>query len=232
MRNSKRRKLKPGYTIKTCLTELEAIKDNYKKAQKGFRSQFRNTMEMTQRMIVRLQTNGKLEARFKRAVLDERKKNGERHSNTKFNLSLEVVAKATGAFSREGRKVAWKRARALDYLREIGVEVSDTARAIKDKGGLEKIVAEAIRAKSIDRRGPVSSASPKPAINGSIDSRVNDREVSVPVWMKLSDRDEIAEQSIGSRFILTALRVGQAGGDLKIAGVKMASGDTEDWSVD
>jgi hypothetical protein len=228
MRHAKKRKLKPTYTIKTCLAELETIQVDYKKARKGFRDQFRKTMEMTQRMIVRLQKNGKLYARFKRAVLEERSQNGERDSNRKFNLSLEVVVKATGAVSREARKIAWKRARALDYLRDAGVEVAETARAIKVRGGLEKIISEAMRKK---RGGdPNLGAVAQKVVDSVIARATNDREVSVPVWIKLSDRDEIAEQSIGTRFTLTGLRVGQPGGDLRIAAVKVTSEDDEDWT--
>ena len=228
MRKAKKRKVKPNYTIKSCLAELEAIQVNYKKAHKGFRDQFRKTMEMTQRMIVRLQKNGKLQARFKRAVLEERRQNGEPDSNRKFNLSLEVVAKATGAVSRDARKIAWKRARALDYLRDAGVEVSETARAIKVRGGLEKIISEATRKK---REGdPNLGATAQKVIDSVISRATNDKDISVPVWIKLSDRDEIAEQSIGTRFTLTGLRVGQPGGDLKIAAVKVTSQDDEDWS--
>jgi hypothetical protein len=230
MRNVKKRTLKATFTIKTCLSELEAIQANYKKAHKGYRDQFRSTMQMTQRMIVRLQQNGKLQARFVRAVLKERRENGDRTSDRKVNLSLEVVAKATGAISREARQIAWKRARVLDYFREIGVEVAKTAQTIKKKGGVEKILAEATRKKEqagLDPDGGCLESSDK--AEGIRTSRsTNDQDISVPVWMKMSDRDEIADLSIGTRYILNALRVGQPGGDLKIVSVRVASGDDAD----
>jgi hypothetical protein len=185
MRKPKKYKLKPSYTIKTCLAEMETIKVNYKKVQKGARDEFRKTMELTQRLIFRFLDNEKLQAKFKRAVLDERKLNGDRHSNSKFNLSLEVVAKATGALSRKARKIASKRAKALDCLRKAGVGPADTARTIKSKGGLDKILAEAANLKPTFRRGRKPATAAENANGKSPPVGANDKEVPVPIWMKL-----------------------------------------------
>jgi hypothetical protein len=231
MAKRKKSKLGVGFTLKTYLSEMEAIKANYQKARRSHREQFRITMEMTQRMIVRFEKREKLRKQFRRAVLSERRENGRRASDTKFNLSLEVAAKTTGAISYKARKIASKQAQALDYLREIEVPVSKTALTIKEKGGIDKILAEATRKK----RGDGGLDKRQNGQKGSGDIRSNrtsnDQEIAVPIWIKMSDRDQIAGRVIGTRFMLTALRVSQPGGDLKISAVDVADGDhNDDWS--
>jgi len=59
-------------------------------------------------------------------------------------ITLEVIAYVIGATSQHARDLAWKRARALDYLHDVKeVPVDKIAKAIKEAGGIEALVNEA-----------------------------------------------------------------------------------------
>jgi hypothetical protein len=55
----------------------------------------------------------------------------------------------------------------------------------------------------------------------------NNHEVLVPVWMKLSDRDEITNCQIGSRVSLSGIVVAQKKANLKIVRVKVPQDEDE-----
>jgi len=63
----------------------------------------------------------------------------------------------------------------------------------------------------------------------------NDKDVIVPVWMRLSDRDEIFDSQIGARVKMSGLVVGQKRGNVKITGIKIRPDDDsgiskEEWA--
>ena len=125
------------YTAKTCLAELEQIRTRYRKVTKGQNEELRSSLQRAQRIIARLHKDSAMLKDFTRLIL-KRKRENEGARETPFKLSLEVVVAAVGV-GRNARKLASKRARVLDHLREIGTPVSETAVAIKKKGGIEKI---------------------------------------------------------------------------------------------
>jgi hypothetical protein len=129
------KKPKPNYTIKTFMEELDESGRKLKKSSTGHRALLRDTLQTAQRIIVKFLDNKTLQKQFVRAVKKGRKKSGP------LNWSLEVVAKATGASSRKARKLASKRAGALEFLRDRAVPVKDTAATLK-KEGLEKLYSE------------------------------------------------------------------------------------------
>jgi|tagenome__1003787_1003787.scaffolds.fasta_scaffold20989007_4 hypothetical protein len=237
MKKRKEGKLEAKYTVKACLSELGQIRAVYKKSLQGHKDEFRNTMQLTQGVIFRLRKNHTLRNDFKRSVLAERKKKGNA-SKSKFLLSLEAVAMATGATSRNSRQIASKRAKALDYLRTTGVKVADTARTIKSKGGVEKILAEIKqeqgagednsfdRSLTNDKETKILDRSPTKDKETKILDRslTNDKETKILVWMRMSDSDEIQEQRAGTEYTLSAICIRQKGCALKITKIKKAKG--------
>jgi hypothetical protein len=127
-------------TTDTLFAELDQIKSDFKRSYRTFRAALYNTLERAQSMIFRLLANETLERAFIRKLKRLSKSaKGARKNQSDFNLSTEVMAMATGATSRAARKLAWKRGRVLDYLRHKKVKVEKTARALKSRGGIEKI---------------------------------------------------------------------------------------------
>jgi hypothetical protein len=240
------KKGKPPYTAKTIFAELDQIRQAYKKAWRGYRDQIYSTMQSAQKLIVRLERNDRLRRDFVKQLKHKKRKRG-RTDQAEFHLSIEVAALAIGAASRKPRQKAWKHAKVLDYFRKKGVDVTRTARTIKAKGGIEKILKEIAREGALTEAadgktstkgtsGKISEAArgsesdresdeehierADGAKHGRISLGVNDKEIKVSVWMKLSDRDEMEAEQVGTRFKLFGLRVGQKGGDFKITKIK------------
>jgi hypothetical protein len=205
------KKVKKSYTAKIVFEEIALIRREYKGKLRSFREEIYKTMQMVQRVIVRLRKDGRLRRHFFKRLARVLAKRGQTDLG-ELNLSTEVVALTIGATSRTARKNAWKRGRVLDYLREHKVKVSDTARMIKKWGGIENIYAKSLEDKQTEQIGKdEENRTPR---NG------NDREMKVTIWMNYSDHDEIETQPVGTTFELSALRTGQKDGDLKITGVR------------
>jgi hypothetical protein len=223
---------KSNFTAETCLAELDQMRVRFKTAFHGFRRQLYETMGQAQRMISRLRRNWNLRRDFVRAVKKRKKETAGRKSarGQKFNLATEVLAVATGARSRSARKVAWKRGRVLNYLRETGVTAAKTATAIKSQGGIEKIFRTAVRTEKGTAGDIANNACPStsPSVRRQEPSfpppnRSNNQEVIVKVWMRLSDRDEMGDLPVGSRVLMSAIRVGQKDADFKISRIELPS---------
>ena len=69
----------------------------------------------------------------------------------------------------------------------------------------------------------------KPAPNNPLAGH-NDREVCMPIWMKLSERDRILESKIGARWTLSCVRVNEDDGDLKLSAAMSINNAAEDWA--
>jgi hypothetical protein len=195
-------------TIQTFLDELEQSGRKLKKSSKGHRALLRDTLQTAQRIIVKLSKNETLRKQFVRA-LGKGAKNGRKEAGP-FNWSLEVVAKATGASSRQTRKLASKRAGVLEFLRERNVPVKKTAATIK-KEGLEKLYSEWCKKKK---------------------QRQTDGRVMVPFWMKPSDRGQLLSQKEGAKLTVLVSRVSERDGDFHVKGVMLADSlgdDVDDW---
>jgi len=195
-------------TIQTFLDELEQSGRNLKKSSKGHRALLRDTLQTAQRIIVKFAKNETLRKQFVRA-LEKEAKNGRREAASS-NWSLEVVAKATGASSRQTRKLASKRAGVLEFLRERNVPVKKTAITIR-KEGLEKLYSEWCKKKK---------------------QRKADEKVKVPFWMKPADRDQLLSQKEGAKLTVLVSRVSKSDGDLHVKGVMLAHSlgdDVDDW---
>jgi hypothetical protein len=229
-------KFEKSYTAKSVFAELDQIRKNFTAKQRSFREEIYATMQSSQRLIVMLEGDDELRESFAKQVARNLTKRGVKKSQ-EMNLSTEVVALATGATSRSARQRAWKRGRVLDYLRDHDVKVSKTAEKIKKMGGVEKILTRCSEEKHNEKpKAKSGETTSLKGDHGHTSRGSNDKEIGVTVWMRLSDRDEIAELPIGARLKLSALRVGQKAGDLKIThvkGPKLAepNGDSHDeWS--
>jgi hypothetical protein len=148
-------------------------------------------------------------------------------------LSLEVTARATGASTRAARKLASKRAGVLDSLRESGVEAKNTAAVLKKKG-IEKLYSEWCKKQKERESSPQAKDARPPAspANGRITTLVghNDKQVVLPVWMKLSDRDQLLEPKCGAMLTVLVSRVREDEGDIQIR--RIVSGNRLDGGSD
>jgi hypothetical protein len=227
------KKLKTNYTIKTVMEELDQSGRRLRNSLKGHRAQLRSSLQTAQRIIVRFLESKTLYSQFMGVVQQEKKQSGGKRSG-KFNLSLEVTARATGASSGAARKLASKRAGVLDYLRESVVEAKNTAAVIKKKG-IEKLYSEWCKKQkgkkasqqANDARPPASSA------NGRTTTLAghNDKRVVLPVWMKLSDRDQLLEPKCGTVLTVLVSRVSEDDGDIQVQRVVSGNrlSDGNDW---
>jgi hypothetical protein len=216
-------------TIKNIFVELDRIGLRYRKTHAGYRKQVYEFMGDAQRIIVKLHQRDVLRRKFTLRA----KKAKRSQDQLRFNLSTEVMAMIMGAKSRSARKLASKRGQVLDYLREAGVKVEVTAQQIKSRGGIEKILQDAAKEKSISPKADATSPAPPKLLRSKEKTsaahvapiRSNNQEVIVPVWMRLSDRDEILKSAVGSHIKLSTLRVGQQQADLKVTGIKFRTSD-------
>ena len=83
------------------------------------------------------------------------------------------------------------------------------AQALKERGGIEKIIRDA---RAASARPPTESnnwSRPQQGVNPPqdvskddlpTDERSNDKKISIPIWMRLSQRDELLE---GTKFTLS-----------------------------
>ncbi len=218
------KKLEPNYTIKTFLEELEQSGRKLRKSNKGHRALLRDTLETAQRIIVELLDSETLQKQFVRAV---KKKKGRKKLGP---WSLEVVAKATGASSRKARKLASKRAGVLEYLRERGVAVKDTAATVK-KEGLEKLYSAWCKKKKEKLADAGNSRHHSSKKDPKREKIRNDKEVILPLWMKISEREQLLDQKMGAMLTVLVSRVSEDEGDFKVRRVMVADslGEASDW---
>jgi hypothetical protein len=205
-------------TIQTFLDELEQSGRKLKKSSKGHRAVLRATLQTAQRIIVKFSKNETLRKQFVRALEKEAKNDHKKACHS--NWSLEVVAKATGASSRQTRKLASKRAGVLEFLRERDVPVKKTAATIK-KEGLEKLYAEWCKKKK-QRQGAAASNPPS----------TPDGMVMVALWMKPSERDQLLGQKEGAKLTVLVSRVSESDGDFHVKAVMHADSlgdEADDW---
>jgi hypothetical protein len=230
----KQKKLKSAVTSKNIVAQLEQLRVAFKSSLKKHRAHLHELIGHVARIISRLHGNDELRRRVTNLIREKRKKErgAERRSGIEnFNLSTEVMALATGATSRGARQAAWKRGRVLDYLLDSGVQPDQVAKAIKEGGGIEKILAKA--SKEAPRAAPKGkSNSPKPTrkeISGAAPMKRNDSEISFPILISLSDRDSILESGEGAAVTISARRIGR-GPNVKVERVEIEEEETsDDW---
>jgi hypothetical protein len=208
------KKTNRAYTAKTYLAELDVLAADFKKSHRNYRTRLYASLAHTYHLILKLQEDDRLRKRFIFAIRerstgdkwsDQNRKKGEK----KLNLTTEVVAIATGAESKSSRKLAWKRGRVLDLLREDGVKPEKIVQEIKARGGIEKIIRDAGGSSARTPTEPGRSSRPRPGADLAqetitdlcVDERSNDKKISIPIWMRLSERDELLEKA-GTKFTL------------------------------
>jgi hypothetical protein len=112
------------------------------------------------------------------------------------------------------------------------VHVRETAATVK-KEGLEKLYAEWRKkkkeAKALAKAGN-GRQRPSPPVVGSKATH-NDREVILPLWMKLSDRDQLLDQKIGAMLTVLVSRVSKDDGDFQVKRVMSVNhlSEAADW---
>ena len=128
-------------------------------------------------------------------------------------LTRDVIAYVTDARSESDRKIAWKRARALDYLHdECGIKAEALPDAFRDRGGLEAVVREAVKSRPLRNSGRSSSE------KTAADVRLARQKKLLTIFVRSSLRREILEADAGCRLQLIAIRSTQQAGhfDLEI----------------
>ena len=219
--------------VKCLIKELDLAGRRYKRKHQGHRDQVYASMQTAQRVIAECLKNGDTYTRFLYAVR-HKEKNAR---NRSFILSLEAMSRAMGAISTPARKLASKRAKVLDYLRKIGVKVEDTAAAVK-KEGLEALYAKVRKdsgepkkkgeAKSRQHDSKIKQTSSSLIGRGAPRAGRNDTERLLALWMKQSDRDQLLDSKLNTRFTVMMLRVSEDDGDIRIQ--RIVPGDhLNDW---
>jgi hypothetical protein len=221
---------KTKFTINHYLDELDEAGRRFKKTEKGHRDQLYSSMQSAQHFIAECRESRALQSQFIRAVQQEKKEGRKRLKP--FNLSLEAMARAMGASSRAARKLASKPAGVLELLHERGVDVRDTAATVK-KEGLEKLYAKWCKRKKAAKAGAEEGSdgqNPSPPV---VDNRANhnDKEVVIPLWMRLSERVQLLDQKPGAMLTVLVSRVSEDDGDLKVRRVIVVNNlaDADDW---
>lgn len=208
----------PNNTIKSFMAELDQSGRKLRKSSTGHRALLRDTLQTAQRIIVKFLDNEALQKQFVRAVKKGEKKGGKK--SEPFHWTLEVVAKAMGASSRNARKLASKRAGVLEYLRERNVPAKDTAATLK-KEGLERLYSKWCKEKK-EREALAASQSPSPP----------DGKVMLPLWMTPSDRDELLNQKVGVALTVLISRVSEIEGNIQVKRVMVVDGlgeEADEW---
>lgn len=126
------------------------------------------------------------------------------------NIVIEVIAYATCS----KRKVASKRARAVEYLHAKGVAIEKLEREIERKGGIEAIAREAAqkeprrkRSSTPARKHDVVAAGSTPTSKGAPALPRNDTKTKVTLEIQVSDLDFIRDLKPGQRIRLAASRL-------------------------
>jgi hypothetical protein len=206
-------------SVRSVLEELAQSGRKLKKSSKGHRDVLRDTLQTAQRIIAKFLDNESWQKQFVRAVKGEKE---ESKKSSPSNWCLEVVAKATGASSRKARKLASKRAAVLELLRERDVPVENTATTLK-KEGLERLYSEKCKKKKATRAPAASSKRPS----------TPNQEVSLLLWMKRSNRQQLMDQEVGTKSTILVSRVNESDGDFQVKGVLAVNslGETaDDWA--
>jgi hypothetical protein len=208
-----------AHMIKSLLNELDLAGRKYKKRLNGQRDQLYASMQTAQRAIAECLKNGSSHLQFVRAV--RRKEENPRNRSVRFNLSLEAMARSTGAIDTKSRKLASKRAKVLDYLRKIGVQVKDTAATVK-REGLESLYAKARKDSGKPKKTretktrQVKQTISSPVGRGLPRAGHNDTEASMIFWMKQSDRDQLLQSNLKTAFTVLVSRVSEDDGDVQV----------------
>ena len=220
-------------TIKSLINELDLAGRRYKTRLQGHHDQVYASMQTAQRVIAECQKSKSIYSEFIRAV--QGKVKNARSRSVRFNLSLEAMARSTGAIGLKPRKLASKRAKVLDYLRKIGVKVEDTAATVK-KDGLEKLNTKAkedsgkpnktTKSRQLDSK--VKQTASSPVGRGAPRVGHNDTEALVAFWMKQSDKGQLLESTFGTTFTILVSRVSEDDGDVQVR--RIAPGNhLSDW---
>jgi hypothetical protein len=213
-------------TVRSIIARLDKAAKILSKKERGARTQLYDNIQLAHEILVRLEKNALQRVEFSRKI-------GKAAAGKRFNLAFAVVARVMGAKSRTKRKLASKACSALEYIRRKNIAVAETAEKLKKLGGIEKIAklariasdqlpAERNEKPKFKKNKPKSSTS-LVGEGAPMNQQTNDKDIEVTVYMKLSDRDQIAAQPVGTRLKLTALRIGQKQADLTIEKVKSLS---------
>jgi len=209
--------------IKSLIKELDLAGRRYQKRLKGQRDELYASMETAQRVIAECLKKKSNYLEFVRDV--QRKEENQRKRSVRFNLSLEAMARSTGAIDIKSRKLASKRAKVLDYLRKIGVKVKDTAATVK-KEGLENLNAKARKdsgkpKKPTETKPRQPDSKVKPTISSPAGRDVpragrNDTEAPMVFWMKQSDRAQLRQSKLNTVFTVLVSHVDEDDGNFQV----------------
>ncbi|MBR0795643.1 hypothetical protein JQ615_09610 [Bradyrhizobium jicamae] len=148
------------------------------------------------------------------------------------NLLKEVMAYIAGANSDSGKKLAWKRARVLEYLDDKGIPAEKMAAKITKYGGIEKTYK--IAARKTPRREEATGLVPvKKSKVGELrsdsdddeetsiteDTTGNDRWVQIVGTIRLSNLDKLQKEPDGTKLKLVVRRIDEDDVSFRVIGV-------------
>jgi len=130
----------------TRLKKLKKLKTEYKNELKGYRYRQYEILANTMAIVVELRSDDSAVRAFLR--LSGKKSPPAKCKNVEDRLTAAVVAYVTAAKSGNALKLAWKRARVLDYLYDVhAISPEMIADEIRSRGGIEAIAKDAMKEK-------------------------------------------------------------------------------------
>jgi hypothetical protein len=122
----------------TKLVKLKKLKSDYKNERKGYRYRQYEILANTMAIVIELRSDESAAKGFLK--LSGKKIAPTKAKKTDKWLTAAAVAYVTGAKSESAVKLAWKRARVLDYLHDFhGIPPEDIAAEIRKRGGIEAV---------------------------------------------------------------------------------------------
>src|SRR5258705_1816030 len=231
-----------GKPKKTPVEKLKGFRDEYSELEGGFRDGVRRLTCETYRIAMKI---GKSKD-DRRDFFDLVPIAG---LGRKEKIILEAMAFMMGAKSESQRKIAWKRARAVEFLHNDGIELDALEEELKSRGGLEAVAREAARVDPRRDRRPLPQDDDSDEQDAELDELddpddldddsgeilddeeetgaltreeppTNDRLITLVAKIRSSDRAQIEECGPGTKLALTVFRSKGGGPLVNVSAVK------------
>jgi hypothetical protein len=122
----------------TKLKKLQKLKLEYSGERRGYRDRQHEILAETMAIVIEIRRDKATAKAFSRLSEKVRPKGSQ---DSKSWITGAAVAYVTGAKSKNAIKIAWKRARVLNYLHDFhGISPKNIAVEIRERGGIEAII--------------------------------------------------------------------------------------------
>jgi hypothetical protein len=220
---------------KNALAVIDSLQGQHKKVVTRHRLFVYRMMADAASVIVLFRKSKGLEKKFKRHA---------KLGTIKKGIATEVLAFIMQATTMRARQLAWKRARVIDYLLDQGVKPAAIKAELKQRGGLEAVCK--LAALEAPRRSPKSVGKKKSdslrreliTLEDGAERETqrvpvtipNNRWITIPVRIRLSEQDALNEMVPGSKAIMKIARIQEGDAQAKVLMLERDDdGETADW---